>query len=98
MLKAVINPFIVLCVVRFCLPFALSSFVSPFSLLFSGIGSRAMQMLFFMQLFLPLSGLAWFLRLGHWPVSQLQEQRVWLVYLKSFSVCRFHGDWFLRLG
>lgn len=69
-LKAVINPFTVLCVVRFCLPFALSSFVFPSSLLSSGIGSRAMQMLFFMQLFLPLSGLAWYLRLGHWPVSQ----------------------------
>lgn len=92
--KAVINPFTVLCVVRFCLPFALSSFVSPSSLLlFSGIDSRAMQMLFFMQLFLPLSGPAWYLRLGNWPVSQLQEQHVWLVCdLKSFNVCRFHGD------
>lgn len=94
--KAVINLFTVLCVVRLCLPFALSSFVFPSSLLFSGIDFRAMQMLFFMQLFLPLSGLAWCLRLGNWPVSQLC---VWLECgLKSFSVCRFHGDWLLRLG
>lgn len=71
-LKAVINLFTVLCVVWLgCLPFALSSFVFPSSLLFSGIDFRAMQMLFFMQLFLPLSGLAWYLRLGNWPVSQL---------------------------